>query len=119
MTNTFDFMPEEPRERRYRRRTLARRDKQPRRPFRERRPIDAPLEDLELWSGGKVKGEMRCSALGLPRGDCEQERLPHSAYCFYHDKLQQELTEPTAMTYPVWPLPKAGYILLDEQEAVA
>ena len=117
--NTFDFMPEEPRERRYRRRTLINRKPTSRRPFRERRPTDAPMPDLELWSGGVVKGERRCSALGLPRGDCEQERVPNSAYCFYHDKLQRELTTPTAMTYPVWPLPLNGYLFLDESQEVA
>lgn len=117
--NTFDHMPEEEYPRRYRRRTLLRRAEREAVPFRERRPTDAPLPDLELWSGSTIPGPNRCHAINLPRGDCEQQREPNSAYCFYHDKLQRDLTEPTAMTYPVWPLPKSGYILLEEQEAVA
>lgn len=86
---------------------------------RERRPSDAPLPDVELWSGRIIKGTARCHAIGLPRGDCEQERWRHSAYCFYHDKLQRGLTEPTAQNYPVWPLPLSGYVFTDEPEVVA
>lgn len=86
---------------------------------RERRPSDPALPDVELWSGRTLKGERRCNVLGLPRGDCEQERLDHSAYCFYHDKLQRGLAEPTAQTYPVWPLPLSGYVFTDEAQRAA
>jgi len=85
-----------------------------RREYRERRPTDAPLPDVELWSGRTIKGSLRCQVIGLPRGDCEQERWRDSAYCFYHDKLQRGLTEPTAESYPVWPLPLSGYVFTDE-----
>jgi hypothetical protein len=61
---------------------------------------------------GRRPGIRRCSALGLERGDCQQERMEGSAYCYYHDKVQEGLTLPTADVYPVWPLPRTGYRLV-------
>lgn len=90
-----------------------------RRTFRERRPTDAALPDMELFSGRTIPGADRCHAIGLPRGDCEQERWRDSAYCFYHDKLQKGLTTPTAEVYPAWPLPLSGYVFTDEYKQVA
>jgi hypothetical protein len=89
------------------------------RPYRERRPSDPQLPDMELWSGRTIKGSLRCHAIGLPRGDCEQESWRGSAYCLYHDKLQRGLTTPTAETYPAWPLPLSGYVFTDDPVEVA
>lgn len=89
------------------------------RAFRERRPSDAPLPDMELWGGRVLPGDKRCAVLGLPRGDCAQEREPDSAYCFYHHKLQAGLTGPVTRSYPVWPLPLSGYVFTDEPMQVA
>lgn len=34
-------------------------------------------------------------------------------YCYYHSKMQQGLIEPEVRdSYPVFPLPKAGYVIL-------
>lgn len=88
------------------------------RPFRERRPSDT-LPEMEVFSGRVLRGDQRCGVLGLPLGDCEQEHIPGSAYCFYHDKLQKGLTEATARTYPVWPLPLNGYLFTDEPRQAA
>lgn len=82
--------------------------------FRERKPNDKVLPDLDLSTGITRKGEDRCGVIGLPAGPCRGAHVPGSAYCFYHDKLQKGLTEPTAQTYPVWPLPLNGYVLLEE-----
>jgi hypothetical protein len=74
--------------------------------------------------GCSVPSERRCHAIGLEKGDCRQERLPDSRYCYYHDKLQRGVTHPSVPTpedprdgmalYPVWPLPEDGYFLLTE-----
>lgn len=114
----FEFIADPERPRGPRRRPLRRSRPAPRLTARERRPSDPALPDLELWSGRTVSGDSRCHVIGLPLGDCEAERWSHSVYCFYHDKLQRGLTEPTAMTYPVWPLPLSGYIFTDEQVEV-
>lgn len=87
-----------------------------------------------------VPSSRRCAATNLPKGDCQMQKLNDSAYCFYHDKLQRGVAEPHVDSvrvqvetfddhgkrrvrtetqsvvrtdcYPVWPLPKAGYVLL-------
>lgn len=75
-------------------------------------------------------------------------RRPDSAYCYYHDKLQRGLCGPHVAPvsvemqtfnedtgarsvrsqrefvertdcYPVWPLPKRGYVLLAAHERAA
>lgn len=66
---------------------------------------------------GRRPGFRRCSALGLERGDCQQERMPDSVYCYYHEKVQDGRSLPTADVYPVWPLPPTGYRLADRQLA--
>lgn len=83
---------------------------------RERRAGDDPLPDLPMYDGQVLKGEDRCGAIFLLRGDCRERRRSDSAYCMYHDKLQKGLTEPTAKVYPVWPLPEKGYVLLEDVE---
>jgi hypothetical protein len=76
------------------------------------------------------------------------QSVADSAYCYYHDKLQTGLCEPHIDTvivevqsynedtgkaqtrarrefvvrtdaYPVWPLPKKGYVLLSAHERAA
>lgn len=64
--------------------------------------------------GGVLKGKDRCRGVKLERGDCPFARWPGSAYCYYHDKLFTGLTEPSAPVYPVWPLPKNGYVILED-----
>ena len=92
------------------------------------------LEDLERDLGqAKVPGHRRCSVQGLLLGDCEMEKVDGSAYCYYHDKVQRDLitefreknsglgwvdVNPRAW-YPVWPLPREGYVLLVENAKVA
>ncbi len=46
------------------------------------------------------------------------KHIEGSAYCYYHDKLAKGLTEPEEpQSYPVWPLPKSGYVLITEEAA--
>lgn len=68
----------------------------------------------ELLPGGA------CSAVGLVRGDCPQQRVEGSAYCYYHHKAERGLLEPAGREawpelpdayYPVWPLPPEGYVI--------
>lgn len=82
--------------------------------YRNRKPSDRPLKDLPLIEGGHIKGKDRCHVIGLPSGPCRQYRWRDSVYCMYHEKLRAGLTTPTADTYPVWPLPDSGYVLLEE-----
>jgi hypothetical protein len=81
--------------------------------WRDRYPTDV-LDDMESPYGGFLRGKDRCSVVGLEAGDCHMRREPDSAYCYYHQKLQQGLATPTADIYPVWPLPENGYVLLTE-----
>lgn len=95
---------------------------------RPRTAEDAPLEDLALLGQGTValasrpstpalrRSRERCHAIGLLRGDCEQHRAPDSLYCYYHDKVQQDLLETSANgAYPVMPLPAEGYVITAQQ----
>lgn len=59
---------------------------------------------MEL-SSGRLRGSLRCAVLGLTRGDCQQQKLPDSIYCYYHDKLHKGQTSTDEDLYPVWPLP--------------
>lgn len=52
-----------------------------------------------------LRGERRCNALGLLRGDCQGTRVADSVYCYYHAKVAAGLLEPTGSLYSVWPLP--------------
>jgi hypothetical protein len=65
-----------------------------------------------------LSGRERCRAtnLGHTDSDCQMARLPSSSYCMYHDKVQRGLLEPNIESYPVWPLPKNGYVLLVANE---
>lgn len=61
-----------------------------------------------------MPGAKRCLAVGLVRGDCPQPRTLSGNYCYFHEKLQKGLTEPSADVYPVWPLPTSGYVVTEE-----
>lgn len=70
-----------------------------------------------------------CSCEGLLLGDCTEQVIEGSAYCYYHNKvLRGDITyfeanmakgiaevSPTHY-YPVWPLPVTGYVLLYPKE---
>lgn len=68
---------------------------------------------MESAYGGFIFGEDRCRAIGLAAAtsDCRMMRELDSAYCYYHSKLARGLMEPDAPLYPVWPLPRHGYVL--------
>lgn len=68
---------------------------------------------LALRGGEVRRSRERCHAIGLLRGDCEVHRHTDSLYCYYHDKVQRGLLEPTARVYPVFPLPAEGYVLAE------
>lgn len=100
-------------------------------PYRLATAADA-LPDFTVEDYGvRMPGGQRCHAIGLPTGDCRQAKEPDSEYCYYHDKLQLGLMEPSVPTaqswgpawthdldgialYPVWPLPAEGYVLLED-----
>ena len=85
------------------------------------------LDFGQVLGGGGVPGERRCSAIGLQLGDCTQQHIEGSRYCYYHDKVQKGVIDSFMSTnssggwyeesprniYPVWPLPVEGYWLLD------
>lgn len=75
------------------------------------RAHDHVLPDLVIGSRVVRPGPERCGAVYLPLGDCREPVANDSSFCYYHDKLQRELTEPTADTYPVWPMPRHGYVV--------
>lgn len=95
--------------------TLRTRKPADRKDIKERQP-DQHLQDLIIGDRVIVPGPQRCGAVWLPLGDCRQRRNPDSAYCYYHHKLAEEMTTPTADTYPVWPLPKHGYFVNKENK---
>lgn len=84
----------------------------------------------KLWRPlGKRERTHVCSAAGLLVGDCTEHCIEEAAYCYYHDKVERGLvtyfeanmsrglTEvPPTHFYPVWPLPKSGYVLLYSEE---
>lgn len=82
--------------------------------------------DTLFRASGPLPGHRRCWAtgLGVAGSACQQERWTDSNYCYYHDKLQRELTAPCPSMvddegnsfsgidqYPVWPLPAEGYVI--------
>lgn len=77
------------------------------------------LPDLPGPYGGVTPGNKRCLATNLERSDCPHARTLTSSYCYYHEKLQKGLTEPSADAYPVWPLPPHGYVVVEEKEVAA
>lgn len=94
------------------------------------RPSVAPGRGTTWRPLTKRERTSDCAAVGLLLGDCSGSSIEDSAYCFYHTKVEQELiTYFEANTehglaqvapqhyYPVFPLPKAGYVLLYEEEA--
>lgn len=95
----------------YARRGLREHRPSPRLHWRERG--DEVLPDMLGPYGGVTPGAKRCLAVGLERGDCPHIRTFTSSYCYYHEKLQRGLTEPTADAYPVWPLPPLGYVVTE------
>lgn len=94
------------------------------------RPWNPRLDALEPLTyaihGVSVLPHQRCHALGLENGDCRFPRTDTSLYCYYHEKLQKGLCDPSVPSpeeadqrdgmalYPVWPLPAEGYALLGE-----
>lgn len=97
------------------------------RPFVHGEDVLPPLT-YDEW-GSSVPSRARCHAIGLEKGDCRQARTPDSLYCYYHDKLQRGVLDPSVPTpedlavgdnrpgmalYPVWPLPAGGYVLETE-----
>ncbi len=79
---------------------------------------DTTNDGVAVLGGGPVPGAQRCAVSGLLRGPCRMKHIEGSAYCYYHDKLAKGLTEPEEpQSYPVWPLPKSGYVLITEEAA--
>jgi hypothetical protein len=77
--------------------------KQKKRPWGTR---NETLPDIEVSYGNGIrKGHLRCACLGLIRGDCQEQRLPGSIYCYYHTKALDGLVEVSEGMYAVWPLP--------------
>lgn len=91
--------------------------------------VTAMAELGTVLGGGGVPGSWRCNAIGLPKGDCTQYHLADSRYCYYHQKVQDQTIQDFYATnssgapvevsprqsYPVYPLPKSGYILLERE----
>ena len=74
------------------------------------------LPDLPTAVGTR-SGKDRCGVVGLMRGDCPQPRWKKNPLCYYHMKLARSLMDPSAELYPVWPIPKTGYVLLETYKA--
>lgn len=88
-------------------------------PWRPRNGAEV-LPALDSPYGGSVPGHRRCLAIGLgltEKSDCCQERWDGSVYCYYHTKVRTGLLEAESHLYPVWPLPRTGYVLLEEATA--
>lgn len=94
-------------------------------------PLTVPAAEFgQVLGGSGIPGDWRCRAVGLTYGDCHQQRKTGSAYCYYHDKVQRgAITEhadypegrpvsPRTL-YPVYPLPRDGYILLEREDRSA
>ena len=70
------------------------------------KPREDELETIELpFSNGIRLGSERCAAIGLIRGDCQEQHQDDSIYCYYHKKVAIGLVEPPVSMYPIWPLP--------------
>ena len=98
---------------RFRKREIRNRGPEPQQRWRRRTRGDEQLPKLEGNYYGPVTSGQRCHATDLLLGDCKQHAPRGSDYCYYHEKLRVNLLEPSAALYPVWPLPKGGYVLTD------
>lgn len=67
-------------------------------------------ESTGLWT--TFHSTRACHAQGLERGNCPHTPAAGKLYCYYHDKVQQELLEVEEPgSYPVWPLPNFAHKL--------